>query len=95
MDDAIALLADRDPAVRDVAVRAIGERTDRRKVFVAALGSGLLGARITALDALRKSGAPELKFDPWAWKPEREAALAAWRQWADEETPKPADGNKS
>lgn len=87
VDDAIALLGDRDPAVRDGAVRAIGERPDCRKLLVAALANGALGVRITALDALRTLGATELAFEPWAEKSEREQALGAWQQWAEQGKP--------
>jgi len=82
----VALLADRDPSVRGEAVRAIGEKPDKDRILTRALGSEWLCARITALDALRKAGAPDLPFDPWATKPERDAALAAWTQWADAHT---------
>lgn len=87
-DQIVALLGDKDPAVRDEALRVVNEKSDKLRILVAGLDSNYLGVRITALEALRKAGAADLKFDPWGAKSDRDAALPAWKAWADANTPK-------
>ena len=94
-EEIIAVLGDRDPAVRSEALRVIGEKPEKLRILVAALSSEVLGTRITALEALRKSGVPDMKFDPWATKDERAAALAEWKRWADQNPAVPPPDAKS
>lgn len=81
-DTLVEMLGSPDPEIRARAAEAIAAKPDKIALLVAALGSEYLGARIAALETLRKSGAPTLPFDPWADKAGREAALAAWRDWS-------------
>ncbi len=83
-DEIIARLGDRDPAVRSETIRIIDEKPEKFQILVAALGNDSLGTRITALETLQKSGLPDLHFDPWASKVERQLALPMWRKWAAE-----------
>lgn len=84
----VEMLGNPDPEVRNEAARVIAEKPDRAQIFVAALASDYLGARIAALEHLKKTGAPDMQFDPWAKKAERDAALAPWREWLEVQTPK-------
>ena len=87
-DQIVALLGDQSPEVRGEALRVVNEKPGRLRILVAGLSSDYLGVRLTALEALRKSGATDLKFDPWGAKAEREAVLPAWQTWADANSPK-------
>jgi len=81
-DGLIEMLGSPDPAARDEAARAIAEKPDRARILVAALASDYLGTRIAAVEQLKNTGAPKIAFDPWARRTDREAALAAWKEWA-------------
>jgi thioredoxin-like negative regulator of GroEL len=86
-EEIIKLLGDRDPSVRSEAVRVIGDKPEKFQILVGALGSEFLCARITALETLRKAGAPNLAFDPWASKADRATALADWQRWVEQTQP--------
>ncbi|MCC6795015.1 MAG: thioredoxin family protein [Candidatus Hydrogenedentes bacterium] len=87
-DQIVTLLGDQNPEVRSEALRVVNEKTGKLRILVTGLASDYLGVRITALEALRKAGAADLKFDPWGAKSDRDAALPAWTSWADANTPK-------
>ena len=92
-DQVLVLLGDQDPEVRGEALRVVNEKADKLRILVAGLSSNYLGVRIAALEALRKAGAANLKFDPWGAKPDRDAALPAWQTWADANMPKAEAAN--
>lgn len=85
-EEIIARLGDRDPAVRKEVARGIADSPRRFEILVSALASGYLGSRIAALETLKAFGAPEIPFDPWASKPDRDSALAKWSAWAHSNT---------
>lgn len=92
-DQIVALLGDQNPEVRGEVLRVVNEKPDKLRILVAGLASNYLGVRIAALEALRKVGAADLKFDPWGPKSDRDAALPAWQTWAEANTPKAEAAN--
>jgi HEAT repeat protein len=77
----LALLGDPDPAVREQAGVALLNREDAESSLVRGLGDDYLGTRIAALSLLKKMGAPDLAFDPWATTDQRTADLDKWHEW--------------
>lgn len=84
-DELVAQLAAPEVEERAAAARVIVQRPNGNRLLVATLESDYLGARVSALEVLKKAGAPDLAFDPWAPKSERETALTAWKQWAEQQ----------
>ncbi|MCC6155022.1 MAG: thioredoxin family protein [Candidatus Hydrogenedentes bacterium] len=92
-DQIVTRLGDPNPDVRGEVLRVLDEKPDKLRILIAGLASEYLGVRITALEALRKAGAEDLKFDPWGTKTERETALPAWQSWAEANAPKAEAAN--
>ena len=78
----VALLAQRDPAVREAAVRRLLPYPDVAAPAVAsAFAEGALQTRLAALELLQSWQAPTAELDPWqpaSFSPDKLQRLAAW-----------------
>jgi len=76
---------DRDPAVREAAIRRLAAWPDvSRGAVIKAFRDGRLSARLAAMDVLRQWQAPVEGMDPWRPDTLSPAAMAELDEWADE-----------
>jgi thiol-disulfide isomerase/thioredoxin len=82
IDRILKELGSRNPAHRELAVNRLAETLESAPSVKAALMTGKLQVRLSALEVLTKWGAPILGLDPWrpeTFTPERLAALEQWQ----------------
>ena len=86
---------DRDPAVREAAIRRLAAHPEEsRTTVVRAFAKGKLAARLTALEVLRAWKAPIDGIDPWQVETVSTDALARLESWAERfEPPDAADSD--
>src|SRR5262249_34213793 len=90
-----ALLRNRDPALREVAVRRLLPRPELAAREVAGeFATGPLQARLAALELLREWQAPVADLDPWRPETLTEPPLKAVRGWAANANPRAEAGPK-
>jgi HEAT repeat protein len=92
VDDLANALKDRDPAVREAAVRGLLAQTAAAPKVVAVFRQGGLQARLAALELLREWQAPVAELDPWRPETLTPTRLAALERWgANPVAPRPPE----